>query len=352
MRITPCERLKALATYAIHSSLHLISPSLRHKTESVAAWNLFRKGTIDLEHRTRWGDIQRRLTKEAQAAQTQMEREPSKPFVYKTSHILYPKEFPYRDDSGNMSVWRTQGGRPYQEDRYEYGPPIYGVFDGHGGIGAADYLKMHLPTKIEEKLTQFGRSDEGIWNALKLAFVEIDEEFKKEHPKDTSGSTAVVAFLNEDDLWLANVGDSRAILQAGEKITQLTEDAKPSDPRYKKGIEKRGGVVLGYRAFYKSVNDTIHALAVARAIGDASIPSLTARPKITKFSIKDLPHNSHLLLASDGLWDVASTRQIGETLYEHREQSAADLAKHIMLSAYEAGSRDNQTVLVIKNELS
>lgn len=56
------------------------------------------------------------------------------------------------------------------------------------------------------------------------------------------GSTAVTAILlNGQTLWVANVGDSRAVLSRGGKAIQMSRDHEPSVDRC--SIEDKGGFV-------------------------------------------------------------------------------------------------------------
>ena len=62
-----------------------------------------------------------------------------------------------------------------------------------------------------------------------------------------SGTTAVVVFVRGDDLYTANVGDSRAILATqtakGLRPVELTFDQKPELPAERTRIEAAGGIV-------------------------------------------------------------------------------------------------------------
>lgn len=68
------------------------------------------------------------------------------------------------------------------------------------------------------------------------------------------GSTAVTAIvIDGKDLWVANVGDSRAVLCERGSANQLTVDHEPHTER--KRIEKQGGFVTnlpGKSIFYSS----------------------------------------------------------------------------------------------------
>lgn len=63
------------------------------------------------------------------------------------------------------------------------------------------------------------------------------------------GSTAVTAIvIDGKDLWIANVGDSRAVVCEQGSANQLTVDHEPHHERKK--IEKRGGFVTTLPGMY------------------------------------------------------------------------------------------------------
>ena len=63
--------------------------------------------------------------------------------------------------------------------------------------------------------------------------------------KDSSGSCALMPLIVDRTCYIANVGDSRAILSAkgGLKTIVLSRDHKPEDPRERKRIIENGGTV-------------------------------------------------------------------------------------------------------------
>lgn len=63
--------------------------------------------------------------------------------------------------------------------------------------------------------------------ALREAFLKTDLEFAADASAAVVGSTAVVALLGRKKIWVANCGDSRAVLCQNGKAVQLTEDHKP-----------------------------------------------------------------------------------------------------------------------------
>lgn len=305
------------------------------------------------------GVVQGKLKKEFDIAQAQKENEVDNPkFSYKAC-----KDSKFHGESHlvgkySVGVCHAQGRRPTMEDAHlatsfnlvikdkSYPIELFGVFDGHGGDKAALFVSKHLEKELQKALLEFNPdslSDEGIWNALKMTTVRLSESFKRRG--DGSGTTATIALMLDGKLWTANVGDSRTILEnKGKAIFQLSEDAEPNDPRYKKSIEKRGGKVINIWGVHR-INGN---LAVGRAIGDAAVgKGMTARPKITMMPLSEIQPGSHLILACDGIYDVASTRQIGKAAAQNKEP-AGSFAKGIVYSAYQANSSDNLSALVVQ----
>jgi serine/threonine protein phosphatase PrpC len=295
-----------------------------------------------------------KLRHQVQRAQNQAAHEAPKAFNY----LVSPKDFPAKSHTEIVSDYEVGvchyiGRRPEMEDEHvatsfhlQVGKKrvpvqLFGIFDGHGGEEASQYMREKLEIKLHETMDTFcshGINDEAIWNALKITFSQLDIEFKKQHP----GTTATVAMILENKVWTANVGDSRIIADNG---VQMTEDAKPTDPYYYKGIRKAKGFVWGGR-----VNGI---LAVARAIGDHRVGAVIARPKIYQYP---LPTGSDPIVigaACDGIYDVANTQQIARAIRAQKNnRSPEQLAKDIVYSAYEAGSTDNLSMLIIKRKKS
>lgn len=80
------------------------------------------------------------------------------------------------------------------------------------------------------------------------------------HSDDKSGSTAVCVLISPNHFFIANCGDSRAVLCRKGVPAVCTLDHKPTVPAEKKRIQDAGGSVMIHR-----VNGS---LAVSRALGD------------------------------------------------------------------------------------
>ena len=87
------------------------------------------------------------------------------------------------------------------------------------------------------------------------------------------------------------------------------------------------------------------SLEPARAFGDFDVPGVSQRPKITVFP---LMLSDVVILACDGLWNVAASRQIAQAIQQRVDISLSQLSNDIANSAFISGSRDNITVVAIK----
>ncbi|MFS7974910.1 putative protein-serine/threonine phosphatase [Helianthus anomalus] len=104
--------------------------------------------------------------------------------------------------------------------------------------------------------------------------------------------------MNGQRLWVANLGDSRAVVSKGGKAIQLSTDHEPSTERA--SIEHKGGFVSNMPGDVPRVNGQ---LAVSRAFGDKSLKSHLRSDPAIQDTIVDTKTDL-LVLASDGLWKV------------------------------------------------
>ena len=135
--------------------------------------------------------------------------------------------------------------------------------------------------------------------AIITAYEKTDQDILSHSDLGRGGSTAVTAILlNGRHLWVANVGDSRAVLSQGGQAIQMTIDHEPNTERL--SIEDKGGFVSNMPGDVPRVNGQ---LAVSRAFGDKSLKThLRSDPDVKDSSIDD--RTDVLVLASDGLWKV------------------------------------------------
>lgn len=127
---------------------------------------------------------------------------------------------------------------------------FFGVYDGHGGHVCAEFLRDNLHHFVV-------REDTFPWNpteALARGFQKAEEKFMREiclapgePPQliERSGSCAIVVLIVGEMCYVANVGDSRAVLSSngGKEVAPLSQDHKPSDVDEYHRIIAAGGQV-------------------------------------------------------------------------------------------------------------
>ncbi|KAL0340766.1 UNVERIFIED_CONTAM: putative protein phosphatase 2C 38 [Sesamum radiatum] len=227
----------------------------------------------------------------------------------------------------------------------ESGPQgtFVGIYDGHAGPAASRFLR----DRLFENIKKFASDDQDMSaDVIKNAYLATEEEFlslvKKQwetKPEIASvGSCCLVGIVCNGFLFIANAGDSRAVLGRLDKAEKEVKAVQLSDE---------------HNANRESVREELHSLhpddpqivvlkhkvwrvkgiiQVSRSIGDAYLkksefnrppllpkfrlpepfekPILLAEPSIL---VKELyPEDQFLIFASDGLWEHLSNQEAVE----------------------------------------
>ena len=143
-------------------------------------------------------------------------------------------------------------------------------------------------------------------------------------------------------MYVANVGDTRAVLSKNGVAERMSQDHKATDQSEVERIRNGGGIVLDNRVG--------GSLAVTRAFGDHSLKrdGVTAKPTINKHVLR--PFDKYLVIASDGIWDVLEDQEAINFCRD--DSSTKDIAQAIVKAAMDKGSKDNASCLVIKFQSS
>lgn len=123
-----------------------------------------------------------------------------------------------------------------------------------------------------------------------------------------AGCTATVALITKTEIYVANSGDTRAVLSSKGKAKDLSHDHKPDLPSEMRRVERAGGYVEEGR-----VNGVI---AISRAIGDWEYKNKSLKPEDNMVSVVPevivepiKPEHDFLLIACDGIWDCMTSQQ-------------------------------------------
>ncbi|KAM6543896.1 hypothetical protein CsatB_008343 [Cannabis sativa] len=215
---------------------------------------------------------------------------------------------------------------------------LFAIYDGHLGDSVPAYLQKHLLHNILK--------EEEFWvdpnRSISKAYEKTDQAILS-HSSDLGlgGSTAVTAILiNGQRLWVANVGDSRAVLSRGGQAVQMSTDHEPSTERG--SIENRGGFVSNMPGDVPRVNGQ---LAVSRAFGDKSLKThLRSDPDIQDATVD--VNTDILIIASDGLWKVMANQEAVDIARKTRDPLKA--AKHLTAEAVKRDSKDDISCIVVR----
>ncbi|EOA12526.1 hypothetical protein CARUB_v10026478mg [Capsella rubella] len=254
----------------------------------------------------------------------------------------------WKNDDGSLrcGYCSFRGKRSTMEDFYDVKAStiegqtvsMFGIFDGHGGSRAAEYLKEHLFNNLMKHpqfLTDTKLALSETYKQTDVAFLEAEKDTYRD-----DGSTASAAVLVGNHLYVANVGDSRTVVSKAGKAIALSDDHKPNRSDERKRIESAGGVIMWAGTWRVG-----GVLAMSRAFGNRMLKQfVVAEPEIQDLEID---HEAELLvLASDGLWDVVPNEDAVSLAQSEEEPEAA--ARKLTDTAFSRGSADNITCIVVK----
>ncbi|XP_038716482.1 probable protein phosphatase 2C 9 isoform X2 [Tripterygium wilfordii] len=215
---------------------------------------------------------------------------------------------------------------------------LFAIYDGHLGDAVPAYLQKHLFSNILKEGNFWVEPN----RAIAKAYERTDEAILSQSADlGRGGSTAVTAILiNGQRLWVANVGDSRAVLSRGGQALQMTVDHEPNTER---GIiENKGGFVSNLPGDVPRVNGQ---LAVSRAFGDKSLKThLRSDPDIQDIDIDNSVEL--LILASDGLWKVMANQEAVDIARKVKDPQKA--AKKLIVEAVKRESADDISCVVVR----
>ncbi|KAG8099646.1 hypothetical protein GUJ93_ZPchr0013g36654 [Zizania palustris] len=245
-----------------------------------------------------------------------------------------------------MLVWDGFGG---EEDGV-----LCGVFDGHGPHGhvVSRRVRDTMPLRLMSAVRANGLDmPAAAWRkAFARAYKEMDKDLRSHPTLDCfcSGSTAVTVLKLGSNLYMANIGDSRAVLGSMEATgdgivaVQLTVDLKPDVPSEAERIKKCRGRVFALQDEPEVPRvwlpyDDAPGLAMARAFGDFCLKDygVISVPEFFHLSLTET--DQFVILASDGVWDVLSNQEAVDIVSSSPTRSKA--AKSLV----EAATREWKT---------
>jgi protein phosphatase len=199
-----------------------------------------------------------------------------------------------------------------------------------GGHPAGDLASRIAADTLIDSFTTLPQGDLGL--ALKQAYRQANEAVyaagEREPTHAGMGTTLTAALLRGKYATIANVGDSRAYLLRGDRLTQVTRDDTVVANEVAQG---RLSAETARRDPRRNI--LTHAIGTEPRL-DGKLPSI--------FELTLLP-DDRLLLASDGLYDVLEDSDMRQVLLK---QDPAATADSLVALAKQRGTRDNASAVV------
>ncbi|EAY88976.1 hypothetical protein OsI_10462 [Oryza sativa Indica Group] len=248
--------------------------------------------------------------------------------------------------SGDYSVAVAQANEALEDQAQVFVSPaatLVGVYDGHGGPEAARFVNKRLFSLIQEFAAQSGGISAEV---LEKAFGETEEEFvasvQRSWPSQprilSVGSCCLVGAIEDGTLYVANLGDSRAVLgrraaagaahgrKGKNRVVpeRLSRDHNVADEDVRRELKELhpddSHIVLNTHGVWRIKG----IIQVSRSIGDVYLkkpeicksnpmlqqticpfplrrPVMSAVPTIKTRKLR--PGDQFVIFASDGLWE-------------------------------------------------
>ena len=250
-----------------------------------------------------------------------------------------------------MGITDVGRKRDANEDCFAIVPEdhLFVVADGMGGHAAGEVASRLAVSAIADFIASTRRDAEITWpyeydtsmsmegnrlkTAIRLANQRILDTITHKKDLEGMGTTLVSAMVIENRACVGHVGDSRAYLIRGGKITQLTSDHSWVNEQVKLG-------------FLSKIDASRHPFrnVVTRALG-------SREDVVVDVAEQQLQSGDFLLLCSDGLNTMVDDEGIIRTILENDSDPEA-AAKALVGRANENGGEDNVTVILIKMNAS
>ncbi|MDR1015750.1 MAG: Stp1/IreP family PP2C-type Ser/Thr phosphatase [Coriobacteriales bacterium] len=230
---------------------------------------------------------------------------------------------PHADVGSRTDVGRI---RDHNEDSLLVLPPLYVVADGMGGHAAGE-VASELAVRVFEDAEIRGTDGTALRDAVLESNRVIIDAARRGIGREGMGTTLTAAVIENDQLLIAQVGDSRAYLMRDGQLRQVTRDHSFV-----------AQLVATGRLTPEEARVHPKRSVITRALGSDE----GLQPDIYEVCIHT---GDRLMLCSDGLNSMVDTARLSQLLAAAPDPQAA--ADALVDAANEAGGHDNITVIVV-----
>lgn len=253
---------------------------------------------------------------------------------------------------------------------------FFGVFDGHGEFGAQ--CSQFVKRRLCENLLRHGRFRVDAAEACNAAFLSTNSQLHADLVDDSmSGTTAITVMVRGRTIYVANAGDSRAVLaekRDGDLVAvDLSIDQTPFRDDELERVKLCGARVLTLDQIEGLKNPEVQCwgteedddgdpprlwvpngmypgTAFTRSIGDsiAETIGVVANPEIAVVELT--PDNPFFVVASDGVFEFISSQTVVDMVAKHkdpRDACAAIVAESYRLWLQYETRTDDITIIVV-----
>ncbi|KAK4725536.1 hypothetical protein R3W88_028315 [Solanum pinnatisectum] len=243
-----------------------------------------------------------------------------------------------------------------------------GIYDGHGGPQASRFACDHLSRHLIRFARARGTIDEEVLNnavaATEEAFLDyVRERFETDPLIASKGSCCLVGVIWNGTLYVASLGDSRAVLghnhiERPDRIValQLTNDHNASNVAVRNELNASHPDDPNIVVYDREAWRVRGIIQITRALGDAylkhqefalgtNFPKFHLKVPITRPVVRADPEVSSrnlqavdrfVIFASDGLWDLLTNEKAVEIVNTYPKKG---IARRLLVSALDEAAR-------------
>ncbi|KAF8031559.1 hypothetical protein BT93_D0699 [Corymbia citriodora subsp. variegata] len=254
----------------------------------------------------------------------------------------------------------------------ESGPhgTFIGVYDGHGGPETSQYVNDHLFQHLKRLISEHQSVSADViqkaFQATEEGFMSMVTRLWVEKPQIASvGSCCLAGIISDDMLYIANLGDSRAVLgrvvrATGEVLAiQLSTEHNASIESVRQELRSMHPEDSQIVVLRHNVWRVKGLIQVSRSIGDVYLkkaefnreplflkfrlrepfekPILSSEPSISEQQLQ--PHDRFVIFASDGLWEHLSNQEAVDIVQNHARNG---IARRLVKAALQEAARKRE----------
>ena len=220
--------------------------------------------------------------------------------------------------------------RQGNEDNYFVRAPLFAIADGMGGAQAGEVASQLAVEEFEPGMPDGGKPEDGLIEIIRRANLQIYEQSRSDQQRSGMGTTCTAVYVDESEVVIGHVGDSRCYLFRNGELTRLTTDHSLVGELIDRG-----------KLTEEQAETHPQRSVITRALG--AEPEV--RVDVERVEARD---GDLFLLCSDGLTSMVREAALVPIL--EAAGSLEQAGRSLIAAANEAGGRDNITVILFRLE--